>query len=218
MHAPSHQQRRLLAPHQTCRDSVSQNCDRPASRPRAAILPLPRCLSSTMTSYMPTPTTAPSTPLHIRRIDTPDDENIERVLAMSNDIFAVTDSTDKHGSLPYWRNHLSHPSSFIIYLASSIQPDLPVAFIFVIPRQYDPPLTNGAVRGLHIWLAGVSPEWRTAGCLTRMIRELDDIDTLSICTFQLRFPLMFDWLTRRGWLQEQKFPDGKVLFSRPKST
>lgn len=218
MHAPSHQQRRLLAPHQTYRDYVSHMRDGPASRPRAAVLPLPRCLSSTMTSSEPTPTTAPSTPLRIHRIDTPDDENIERVLAMSNAIFAVTDSNDKHGSLPYWRNHLRHPSSFIIYLASNIQPDIPIAFIFVIHRQYDPPLTNGAVDGLHIWLAGVSSEWRTAGCLTTMIRELDDIATLTICTFQSRFPLMFSWLNRRGWLQEQKFPDGKVMFSRPKNT
>ncbi|KAI0676117.1 hypothetical protein C8Q78DRAFT_369688 [Trametes maxima] len=166
------------------------------------------------TSY--TDTTAVADALELHTIDALVDENVSNVLALSNLIFGVDGRTDvKHGSLSSWRNRLSHPSSFILYLAPASNPNEPVAFLFVVPRQHDPPLWSGATDGIHIWLAGVLPEWRAAGCLARMVRELDDVDTLTVCTFPSRFPAMWNWLTRRGWLQEHEFSDGKVLFSRP---
>ncbi|KAI0640720.1 hypothetical protein C8Q79DRAFT_1113905 [Trametes meyenii] len=139
-------------------------------------------------------------------------------MALSNLIFDVDGSTDvKHGSLSYWRNHLPRPRSFIVYLAPASNPSEPVAFLFIIPRLHNLPLRNGATDSVHIWLAGVLPEWRAAGCLARMVREFDDIHMLTVCTFPARFPAMWNWLTRRGWTQEQEFPDGKlkVLFSKP---
>ncbi|KAI0630646.1 hypothetical protein C8Q77DRAFT_1062937 [Trametes polyzona] len=158
------------------------------------------------------PATRPQLQLH--RITTPDDDNIGRVLTLSNAIFSADEST-KHGSLSYRRDQLSHPSSFIIYLTPTTSPpNDPVAFLFVLPRNYDPPLHNGATEGLHIWLAGVAPEWRAAGCLTTMVNELNDIGVLTVCTYPLRFPLMWKWLSRRGWLPEQEFADGKIMYSR----
>lgn len=210
-----------LAPHQTHRDALTLHRvtardptpSRPAEPARCSC-----CLSSAMTTSEPSPTMATRTPLQLRRITAPDDENLGRVLALSNAIFSTVFSdheSTKRGSMPYWRDQLSHPSSFIIYLAPSSEPDNPVAFLFVTPRAYDHPLKSGAVEGLHVWLAGVSPEWRAAGCLTRMVCELGGIDILTICTHPSLFPLMWRWLTRRGWLQEQEFADGKVMFSRP---
>ncbi|KAI0351341.1 hypothetical protein OH77DRAFT_948222 [Trametes cingulata] len=178
----------------------------------------PPSLSSAMTtSSSATRTTtvqAASSSLQLHRIDSPEDEHVESVLALFNAIFPP-DPSAKRGSLQTWRTKLSHPSSFILYLAPRTQPTKPVAFIFVTSRVYDSPLKSGAPEGLHIWLAGTSPECRAAGCLTRMVHELKNIETLTICTHPTRFPHMWNYLTRRGWIQEQVFPEGKVMFSRP---
>ncbi|KAI0364682.1 hypothetical protein BV20DRAFT_825465 [Pilatotrama ljubarskyi] len=169
------------------------------------------------TSSSSTATTAAadlSSPLQLLRIDSPDDENLERILALSNSIFSPDGST-KHSSLQHWRNQLSHPSSFIVYLVPSTGPTEPVAFAFVEYRAHDSPLKSGAAESLHVWLAGTSPHWRKTGCLTRLFQELRGIETLTICTIPARFPDMWKWLTRRGWIQEQELAEDKVMFSRP---
>ncbi|KAI0653022.1 hypothetical protein C8Q70DRAFT_1164660 [Cubamyces menziesii] len=156
----------------------------------------------------------PQASLQLHRIDNPDDENIPRILALSNAIFDFDGST-KHGLISYWRDCLVHPSSSILYLAPDAQPTRPVAFLFVIWRKYDEPLKSGTAEGPHVWLAGVSAEWRRGGCLARMVHELRDIESFTICTHPRRYPHMWNWLTRRGWIQEREFEDGKVMFIRP---
>ena len=155
--------------------------------------------------------------LALHRIDSPEDNRLPSILALSNAIFSADGST-KHGSLTYWQNHLTHPSSFIIYLAPASTPDKPVAFVFVIPRTTTPPLKNGASDSLHIWLAGVLPECRSGGCFTRLVDQLGNADQLTICTFPSRFPNMWRWLTSRGWVQERELDEGKILFSRSRLT
>lgn len=86
--------------------------------------------------------------------------------------------------------------------------------MFAIPRVTEPPLRNGRAESTHIWLAGVLHEWRKGGCLARMVRELDGIEQLTVCTYPTRFPDMWRWLTHRGWVQERELADGKVLLSR----
>ncbi|KAH9893578.1 hypothetical protein C8Q73DRAFT_538957 [Cubamyces lactineus] len=167
-----------------------------------------------MTTSTPTATHTPQALLQLHKIDHPDDESIPNVLALSNAVFAFDGST-KHGLISYWRDCLSHPSSFILYLAPEAEPTRPVAFLFVIWRKYDSPLKNGIAEGQHVWLAGVAAEWRQGGCLARMVHELRHIDKLTICTHPRRFPQMWNWLTRRGWKQEREFEDGKVMFTRP---
>ncbi|KAI0331699.1 hypothetical protein GY45DRAFT_601570 [Cubamyces sp. BRFM 1775] len=174
-------------------------------------------LSSTMTTSTPRPapaTNASQASLQLHKIDHPDDENIANVLALSNAVFDFNGTT-KHGLISYWRDCLSHPSSFILYLAPDAEPTRPVAFLFVIWRIYDSPLKNGDAEGQHVWLAGVSPEWRQHGCLARMMHELNYINRLTICTHPIYYPQMWKWLTGRGWIQEREFPDGKVMFYRP---
>ena len=151
--------------------------------------------------------------LELHRIHTPDDERVPTILAMSNDIFSA-DSSTKHGQLSYWKNHLAHPSSFIIYLSTAARP---VGFVFVIPRTTVPALSCGASESTHIWLAGVLPEYRKAGCLARMVKELDDVEILTVCTVPTRFPSMWKWLTSRGWTQERELGDGKILLSRSRT-
>nr|VWP01810.1 Multicopper oxidase [Ganoderma boninense] len=153
------------------------------------------------------------TDLTLHTIHSPDDPQLADILALSNRIFSA-DSTTKHSSLSYWQNQLTHPVSRILYLAPASAPARPIGFIFVIPRIADPPLKSGATDSVHVWLAGVLPEWRKAGCLTRMIQELESIDQLTICTYPSRFPNMWRWLSSRDWTQERDFEDGKVLFSR----
>ena len=67
----------------------------------------------------------------------------------------------------------------------------------------------------HIWIAGVLPAYRKAGCLSRMVAALDDVEHLTVCTYPARFPDMWAWLNRRGWVQERKLDGGRVLLSRP---
>ena len=157
--------------------------------------------------------TAQASNLSVHTIDSPDDPLVSDILALSNNIFSV-DSTTKHGSLTYWKTHLAHPVSKIVYLRSALSPEQPIGFIFVIPRTSEPPLLNGVTQSVHIWLAGVLPEWRKAGCLTKMVQELGTADQLTICTYPSRFPSMWKWLNSRGWVQEREFEDGKVLLSR----
>ena len=156
---------------------------------------------------------AQPTDLQLCRIHSPDDENVAKVLTLSNAIFNADGST-KHGQLAYWRKQLAHPSSFIIYLAPTSAPDTPVAFVFVTHRVNDPPLRSGATDSVHIWLAGVLPEWRKGGCLGRMVRELDCVEELTVCTFPSRYPDMWRWLNGRGWVQERELADGKIMLSR----
>ncbi|KAI0690877.1 hypothetical protein C8T65DRAFT_671115 [Cerioporus squamosus] len=154
-----------------------------------------------------------TTELALHRIHSPEDKNLPNVLALSNTIFSADGST-KHGSLPYWQHHLSHPSSFVVYLAPASSLDKPIAFLFLIPRTNSPPLKNGANDSLHIWLAGVLPECRKGGCLTRLVQELDAANVLTVCTYPTRFPNMWRWLVGRGWVQEREFDDGKIMLSR----
>ncbi len=156
---------------------------------------------------------ADPTDLTLHAIHSPDDPQLEHILALSNRIFS-SDATTKHGSLSYWQNHLTHPVSKILYIVPPSAPAQPIGFIFVIPRTTQPPLKNGATDSVHIWLAGVLPEWRKAGCLTRMIQELAGVGQLTVCTYPARFPNMWKWLNGRGWVQERDFEDGKVLLSR----
>ncbi|OSD04912.1 hypothetical protein PYCCODRAFT_1352168, partial [Trametes coccinea BRFM310] len=115
----------------------------------------------------------------------------------------------------HWRSpaRLSDPSSFILYLSPTSEPARPVAFIFVNPREYDPPILEHR-KGLHAWIAGASLDWRNGGCLTRMVHELDDIPVLIICTFPSRFEVMWKWLLRRDWAVERDLGAGKVSLSR----
>ncbi len=154
-----------------------------------------------------------TTELELHRIHSPEDQSLPNILALSNFIFSA-DATTKHGSLLYWQSHLTHPSSFIVYLAPASTPDKPVAFVFIIPRTNSPPLRNGASDSLHIWLAGVLPDCRKGGCLTRLVQELGGAEILTVCTYPTRFPNMWRWLVGRGWVQEREFDDGKILLSR----
>ncbi|KAI1791919.1 hypothetical protein LXA43DRAFT_1009855 [Ganoderma leucocontextum] len=156
---------------------------------------------------------AQPTDLTLRTIRCPDDPHLAGILALSNRIFSSGRAT-KHASLAYWQNQLTNPVSRILYLIPAFTPEQPIGFIFLIPRTTQPRLKNGAIDSVHIWLAALLPEWRKAGCLTRMIQELDGVDQLTICTYPSRFPNMWRWLNSRGWVQEREFEDGKVLLTR----
>ena len=156
--------------------------------------------------------------LQLHKLASPDDPLLPTVLALSNAIFNTDPSEDAtHGSLAEWQARLARPSSFIVYLAPPTEAaPQPVAFLFMIPRITNPPLRNGVIESTHIWLAGVLPEWRRGGCLATMVAALDDIDPLTVCTYPSRFPNMWAWLNRRGWVQERELGEGKVMFSRPR--
>lgn len=173
------------------------------------------------------------TQLHILTAQSPDlDATLLRIIAFSNGNFAfandifVADSTTKYGSLSYWKGQLSHPSSKIIYITAdapgedTISPV--VGFIFAHPRTHTPPLPFcNASETLHIWLAGVSPQHRKAGCLRRMVDALlareDDGLVVSVCTLPERFSDMWAWLNKRGWRVEREMGGGKICLSQPLS-
>ncbi|KAH9939091.1 uncharacterized protein BXZ73DRAFT_44055 [Epithele typhae] len=164
---------------------------------------------------------AAASELVLHTISGPEDPRLPAVLALSNAIFN-SDPASKHGSLDAWRERLANPISQIVFLAPSTAPSedetaiRPVGFLFVIPRATEPPLNNGVVHSAHVWIAGVRPEWRRGGCLATMVDALDRFEHLTLCTFPARFPDMWAWLNRRGWVQERELGDGKILLSRSK--
>ena len=159
---------------------------------------------------------AQASALELHTLTSSDDTNLLAVLALSNDIFDA-DPASKHGSLAAWQERLSRLGSSILFLAPAT-PDgaapRPVAFAFLIPRITRPPLKNGVSEFTHIWIAGTHPDWRKAGCLATLIRALDTVQHLTVCTFPARFPDMWAWLNRRGWVQERELEEGKFLLSR----
>ncbi|TBU24412.1 hypothetical protein BD311DRAFT_671892, partial [Dichomitus squalens] len=100
----------------------------------------------------------------------------------------------------YWQNHLTHPLSMIVYLGLVSLPGQAIGFVSVIPRTTEPSLKNGATQSIYIWPAAVLPQWRKAGCLTKLMQEPRNADQLTICTYPSRFPSMWKWLNGRGWI------------------
>jgi ribosomal protein S18 acetylase RimI-like enzyme len=159
---------------------------------------------------------------------------IASILHLSNSIF--NPESDSHRtSLEEWKTRLSDPASSIIYLV--LQPsDDPgkfphrpapaVAFIFAYPRSHPEPLRNGSLHSLHIWLAGVSEEYRGRGCLDTMVNALFELErkrrgpgassmpTFTVCTSPSKFPSMWAWVRARArWVLEKEWDGGKVMFS-----
>jgi len=164
-----------------------------------------------------------STKLHILTSQSPDLEfTLPGIIAFSNAIFSA-DPTTKYGSLSYWKERLSHPSSVIIYLTPTDTGDpeediTSVGFLFAHPRTHTPPLEAGQAETLHIWLAGVSPKWRNGGCLAKMVDAIpagNGFELLTVCTTPGKFPDMWKWLQKRGWKVERDMGEGKVLLSKP---
>jgi hypothetical protein len=150
------------------------------------------------------------------------DETLPLIISLSNDIFSP-DPTSKYASLDVWEQRLSSPSSIILYitLEDSIPPvksDNILAFIFVYPRTHQPPLHDGESETLHVWLAGVRPQWRRFGLLGKLIDEFfakrSTATTVTICTVPQRFTDMWSWLTKRGWKVERGSIEAKVLLSK----
>ena len=143
------------------------------------------------------------------------DQMLPKVMALSNRIFSH-EPHSKYTSLTLWQERISHPTSFIVYLApiDGAEADQPVAFLFVHPRIHTPPLSNGQNETLHIWLAGVLPEHRRGGYLQRMVDAVPSDSIISVCTAPELFPNMWSWLKKRNWTVERELGGGKVLLSK----
>lgn len=142
------------------------------------------------------------------------------LIQFSNAIFSA-DPNSKHASLTVWKQHLSSPSSIILYVSSAgpsppSSPSEVVAFLFAHPRTHSPPLRTGETGTLHIWLAGVLPEQRRLGLLQKMMDDMSARVTgrVTICTIPERFPNMWAWLTKRGWEVERDAREGRIMFSK----
>lgn len=140
-------------------------------------------------------------------------EMLPAVIELSNSIFSA-DPGSKYASLAIWQQRLSLPSSAVLYLSPSSQPKRPVAFLFAHPRAHDLSLTQGEPESLHVWLAGVLPEHRKEGCLSRLMSALDHVSVLTVCTVPVHYPDMWQWLIKRGWSVEREMGGGKVMLSR----
>lgn len=159
--------------------------------------------------------------VHTLRINSPDvDQALPQILSLSNEIFQP-ETQSKHTSLDVWNERLSSPSSIIFYITrSGVAPPTNVedaiAFLYAHPRVNIPPLHNGEVETLHIWLAGVRPECRRMGLLRKMVDRLlqTEMGTVTICTIPPRFPDMWAWLIKRGWAVERDAREGRILLSK----
>lgn len=140
---------------------------------------------------------------------------LPKIIGLSNSIFSHKPGS-KYTSLSLWKERISHPSSFIVYMTpiDGTETDQPMAFLFVHPRLHTPPLSNGQAETLHIWLAGVLPSCRKGGCLQRMVDAVPSDSMVSVCTMPAIFPDMWAWLKKRGWKVERELGGGKVLLSK----
>ncbi|KAH8093237.1 hypothetical protein BXZ70DRAFT_388946 [Cristinia sonorae] len=163
------------------------------------------------------------TVLHILTAESPDlDVILPGLVSFSNGIYSA-DPTSKYASIDYWKQRLSHPASVIIYLTAAHTDDpeesiTPIGFLFAHPRSHTPPLpVSGQTETLHIWLAAVSPKWRRAGCLEKMVNAIPSggFGVMSVCTHPERFPNMWKWVRGRGWQVEQELEEGKICLSKP---
>lgn len=172
------------------------------------------------------------------------DAVVASILHLSNSILGGSESESHRTSLEIWKTRLSDPASTIVYIVPRPSGDdrfatvplrsstytpagsrmTPVAFIFAYPRSHPEPLRDGSSRSLHIWLAGVSEEYRGRRCLGAMVNALMELEknrqgspslpTLTVCTSPTRFPSMWAWLkTRTQWVLEKEWDDGKVMLS-----
>lgn len=160
--------------------------------------------------------TPPSNAVHWLLPDSPIlEETLPKIMTLSNDIL-TPEPGSKHESVTRWREHLSHPTSAIVYLSLDSDDAIPYGFLFVYPRNHAQPLSSGATESLHIWMAGVSPSHRRTGALQRMTEALFSKYTgvATVCTIPSRFPDMWAWLIKRGWTVERDLEDGKILLSK----
>ncbi|KAF9648627.1 hypothetical protein BDM02DRAFT_3186951 [Thelephora ganbajun] len=158
-----------------------------------------------------------------------EDAVVASILQLSNSIFNP-ESESRYASFEEWKRRLSDPASSIVYLVHrsgrSTVPPPPVAFLFAHPRSHPEPLKNGSSQSSHIWLTGVSEEYRGRGCLDTMVdvlidleqqrrgSELSSMPTLTVCTVPAAFPSMWTWLrARTQWALEKELDGGKVLLS-----
>ena len=145
---------------------------------------------------------------------------LPRILSLSNTIFSA-EPTSKYASLPEWQIRLAKPSSLIVFFTAlgndaELAGVEPIAFVFAHPRVQSPPLHDGTTESLHIWLAGVLPRWRKAGCLGRLVDALAPGPGrhLTVSTVPAVYPDMWSWLQKRGWMVERELSEGKFLLSR----
>lgn len=142
---------------------------------------------------------------------------LPRILSLSNNIFNP-DPRSKYASVSVWHDRISLQTSLIVYMTpASQETDVPAAFLFAYPRAHDPALSTGHSTSLHIWLAGVSPDYRNNGCLGRMVEELkkNSGQPLTVCTLPSVYPDMWNWLRRREWVVERTIEGEKILLSSP---
>lgn len=143
------------------------------------------------------------------------DAALLQILALSNAIFSAQPDS-KYASLAIWRERLSHQDAQLIYLTLADATE-PIAFLFAHPRLHDPPLpVSSTTESLHVWLAGVLPEYRKHGCLALMMAKLamHAARPLTVCTTPATYPDMYRWLVRNGWLEERGLADGKLMLAK----
>lgn len=102
-----------------------------------------------------------------------------------------------------WEERLSLPNAKIFYATnqSSLTPDQPIGFFFMLPRT-QPEI---GYELLHIWLAAVDPAARGLRVFPLLMEgALDHArrsggKEVTVCTFPARFKKMYRILNEHGW-------------------
>ena len=149
--------------------------------------------------------------LQLKRLAT--DVQIQAILNLSCQVFGTTikDSAEsRFASLSEWRGRLTDPKSRIFYICDT--ESRPVAFLFLHPKS----LMNKD--HLHIWLAGVSEQYRQLGLWKNLLDaahiHAQNLDMpLSIRTNQYKFPAMYAFLSGSfNWQEYERDDSGSITY------
>ena len=138
---------------------------------------------------------------------------IQTILNLSCQVFgtpSIDSAESRFASLSEWRSRLRDPKSLIFYICEP--KSRPVAFLFLHPKL----LMNKD--HLHIWLAGVSEQYRQLGLWRNLLdaafihaRNLDM--PLSIRTNQYKFPAMYAFLSGSfKWQECERDDSGSITY------
>lgn len=124
---------------------------------------------------------------------------LKKVLKLSCQIFGTEEGSNKYSDVTEWELRLEDKRS-IIYYAYNDGDSEPVALLFAHPKIF----CEFEGECLHIWLAGVSENFRKQYLFTALMDSVHQYARdlkmrLTVCTEPSKHQAMFAYLQKQGW-------------------
>jgi GNAT superfamily N-acetyltransferase len=189
--------------------------------------------SETNNNYHGKALSSPNQPEYHSLDSTSPESQVSAILSLSDTIFSeiAPASDNKYSSFSLWKERLSLPNSIIFFAtvpSTTLNADVDsVGFVFAYPRSVSDYSTlikdrlnlsesdgpDGKL--LHIWLCGVSPDYRSKGVfnklmsLTEKFAREHGFKLLTVATVPKTFERMFTVLKGSGWIEVERTEVGE---------